>query len=614
LFTDMLETRSSISCIRVVREVVALVRNTLKKLEKNAFFYLEAGKQLPRIFGDIPPGLVGVPLEDIDPFYFHNKRTFIVLNKGKAIFRFSATLFIMCTILTNCCFMAMSEPAQWAKYVEYTFTGIYTFESLIKILARGFCINPFTFLRDPWNCLDFSVIVMAYVTEFVDLGNVSALRTFRVLRALKTISVIPGLKTIVGALIQSVKKLADVMILTVFCLSVFALIGLQLFMGNLRQKCVRSTAFFRDVINQKFSDSIFFFILPDNFFKVEGAKDALICGNASDAGKCPDGFECMKTGRNPNYGYTSFDTFGWAFLSLFRLMTQDYWENLYHHTLRSAGKAYMVFFVLVIFLGSFYLVNLILAVVAMAYEEQNQATIAEALLKEQEFQLAMEQLKKEQQTAQKAQETESILTADVSPFSSQGKGNLDRRKSSRLLSEGTEDGSNDKSAKIDTIEGMKVDLSPKTHPHQTHSLLVRTLSLRARRESQVSIFNFRPPNKDSEVDFADDEFSNHGDSDSRGGALALPWSKRRTSAQSTCSHSSQFFFPSLNINGKLFVAIDQNGISGQGPLSPLPLPTCTMEKVKEESVSNVLESDFEPLCDGTTRRRSLADLRLLEGM
>uniref|UniRef100_A0A8C1RMG5 Sodium channel protein n=1 Tax=Cyprinus carpio TaxID=7962 RepID=A0A8C1RMG5_CYPCA len=594
---------------------------------------LEAGKQLPRIFGDIPPGLVGVPLEDIDPFYFQNKRTFIVLNKGKAIFRFSATsalyifspfhpgkmdnvliflllsltgctlfsLFIMFTILTNCCFMAMSEPAQWAKYVEYTFTGIYTFESLIKILARGFCIGPFTFLRDPWNWLDFSVIVMAYVTEFVDLGNVSALRTFRVLRALKTISVIPGLKTIVGALIQSVKKLADVMILTVFCLSVFALIGLQLFMGNLRQKCVRTTTHCLNTTLPSFNNSTFF---------LDGAKDALICGNASDAGKCPDGFECMKTGRNPNYGYTSFDTFGWAFLSLFRLMTQDYWENLYHHTLRSAGKAYMVFFVLVIFLGSFYLVNLILAVVAMAYEEQNQATIAEALQKEQEFQRAMEQLKKEQQVAQKAQETESILTADVSPFSSQGKGNLDRRKSSRPLSEGTEDGSHDKSVKMDTMEGMKVDLTPKnhqTHPHlvlfggiQTHSLLVRTLSLRARRESQVSIFNFRPPNKDSEVDFADDEFSNHGDSDSRGGALALPWSRRRTSAQSTCSHSSQFFFPSLNINGKkLFVAIDQNGISGQGPLSPLPLPTCTMEKVKEESVSVFLMKNawviFSPL-------------------
>ncbi|MBN3293500.1 SCN1A protein, partial [Polypterus senegalus] len=52
---------------------------------------LEAGKQLPRIFGDIPSDIVGVPLDDIDPFYFNNKKTFIVLNKGKAIFRFSAT-------------------------------------------------------------------------------------------------------------------------------------------------------------------------------------------------------------------------------------------------------------------------------------------------------------------------------------------------------------------------------------------------------------------------------------------------------------------------------------------------------------------------------------------
>ncbi len=29
---------------------------------------------------------------------------------------------------------------------------------------------------------------------------------------------------------------------------------------------------------------------------------------------------------------------------------------------------------------------------------------------------------------------------------------------------------------------------------------------------------------------------------------------------------------------------------------------------------NVLESDFVPLCDGTMRLRSLADLRLLEGI
>lgn len=69
-------------------------------------------------------------------------------------------------------------------------------------------------------------------------------------------------------------------------------------------------------------------------------------------------------------------------------------------TLRAAGKTYMVFFVLVIFVGSFYLVNLILAVVAMAYEEQNQATMEEAEQKEAEFKAMLEQLKRQQEETQ----------------------------------------------------------------------------------------------------------------------------------------------------------------------------------------------------------------------
>ncbi|XP_041432758.1 sodium channel protein type 4 subunit alpha [Xenopus laevis] len=427
---------------------------------------LEAGKNLPLIYGDPPPELIGVPLEELDYFY-DTQKTFIVLNKGKAIFRFTATkalylldpfnpfrrgaikvlihslfsLFIMFTILTNCVFMTMSDPPPWSKNVEYTFTGIYTFESLIKIFARGFCIDSFTFLRDPWNWLDFCVIVMAYTTEFVDLGNVSALRTFRVLRALKTITVIPGLKTIVGALIQSVKKLSDVMILTVFCLAVFALIGLQLFMGNLRHKCVRwpppadyfmlydnstlNTTLYNDtMINSTLSNSTEVFdnytidwhaYLNDeaNFYFLDGANDALLCGNSSDAGKCPESYTCMKTGRNPNYGYTSYDSFNWAFLSLFRLMTQDYWENLFQLTLRAAGKTYMVFFVLIIFLGSFYLINLILAVVAMAYAEQNEATIQEEIEKEKEFQELLEQLKKHQENERRKSSVASVGLIDT---------------------------------------------------------------------------------------------------------------------------------------------------------------------------------------------------------
>uniref|UniRef100_A0A3B4DWQ8 Sodium channel protein n=1 Tax=Pygocentrus nattereri TaxID=42514 RepID=A0A3B4DWQ8_PYGNA len=352
---------------------------------------LEAGKALPFIYGDPPPELLNIPLEELDPFY-KAKKTFIVISKGNTINRFNAEpacyilspfspirrgairilihsyplniMFIMVTILSNCVFMTMSNPPEWSKIMEYVFTGIYTFEALVKILSRGFCMGDFTFLRDPWNWLDFMVISMAYVTEFVDLGNVSALRTFRVLRALKTITVIPGLKTIVGALIQSVKKLGDVMILTVFCLSVFALIGLQLFMGNLRHKCVLNP--FRG--------------LETSFNTTD---------NTTHTNSTFDWEEYIN--NQGNY----YDNFGWAFLALFRLMTQDFWENLFQLTLRAAGKTYMIFFVVIIFLGSFYLINLILAVVAMAYAEQNEATIAEAKEKEEEYARIMEQLKKQ---------------------------------------------------------------------------------------------------------------------------------------------------------------------------------------------------------------------------
>ncbi|XP_077686771.1 sodium channel protein type 2 subunit alpha-like isoform X17 [Eretmochelys imbricata] len=563
---------------------------------------LEAGKTLPFIYGDIPPGMVSEPLEDLDPYYI-NKKTFIVLNKGKTIFRFSATsalyiltpvnpvrkiaikilvhslfsMLIMCTILTNCVFMTMSNPPEWTKNVEYTFTGIYTFESLIKILARGFCLEGFTFLRDPWNWLDFSVILMAYVTEFVNLGNVSALRTFRVLRALKTISVIPGLKTIVGALIQSVKKLSDVMILTVFCLSVFALIGLQLFMGNLRHKClqwppdnstfeVNITSYLNSTmdvngtfVNTTVSTFNWKEYIEDetHFYILEGQRDALLCGNSSDAGQCPEGYICVKAGRNPNYGYTSFDTFSWAFLSLFRLMTQDFWENLYQLTLRAAGKTYMIFFVLVIFLGSFYLVNLILAVVAMAYEEQNQATLEEAEQKEAEFQQMLEQLKKQQE---EAQATAAVAAASVASRDLSGVGGLgellqssseasklssksakerrNRRKKRRQkeLSEAEDKGDVEKFPKSESEDSIRrksfrfsMEASRLTYekrftsPHQS-LLSIRGSLFSPRRNSRTSIFSFRGRAKDigSENDFADDEHSTLEDSESRRESFFAP--------------------------------------------------------------------------------------------
>ncbi|KAM6307312.1 sodium channel protein type 2 subunit alpha isoform 6-T6 [Aegotheles albertisi] len=665
---------------------------------------LEAGKTLPFIYGDIPPGMVSEPLEDLDPYYI-NKKTFIVLNKGKAIFRFSATsalyiltpfnpirkiaikilvhsypfslmfMLIMCTILTNCVFMTMSNPPDWTKNVEYTFTGIYTFESLIKILARGFCLEGFTFLRDPWNWLDFSVILMAYVTEFVDLGNVSALRTFRVLRALKTISVIPGLKTIVGALIQSVKKLSDVMILTVFCLSVFALIGLQLFMGNLRNKCLQwppdnSTfeiniiSYFNSTMDENgtfVNMTVSTFNWKDyiedetHFYILEGQRDALLCGNSSDAGQCPEGYICVKAGRNPNYGYTSFDTFSWAFLSLFRLMTQDFWENLYQLTLRAAGKTYMIFFVLVIFLGSFYLINLILAVVAMAYEEQNQATMEEAEQKEAEFQQMLEQLKKQQE---EAQATAAIAAASVASRDFSGVGGLgellesssevsklssksakerrNRRKKRRQkeMSEAEDKGDIDKFPKSESedsirrksfrfsTEGSQLTYEKRfTSPHQS-LLSIRGSLFSPRRNSKTSIFSFRGRAKDigSENDFADDEHSTLEDNESRRDSLFVPnqHGERRNSNISQASVSSRMV-PALPVNGKMHSTVDCNGVvSLVGGPSTLTSPTgqlilegtTTETEIRKRRLSSY-QISMEMLEDSAARQRAMSIASIL---
>nr|XP_031541999.1 sodium channel protein type 5 subunit alpha [Vicugna pacos] len=543
---------------------------------------LQASKKLPDLYGNPPRELIGEPLEDLDPFY-STQKTFIVLNKGKTIFRFSATnalyvlspfhpirrvavkilvhsffnMLIMCTILTNCVFMAQHDPPPWTKYVEYTFTAIYTFESLVKILARGFCLHAFTFLRDPWNWLDFSVIIMAYTTEFVDLGNVSALRTFRVLRALKTISVISGLKTIVGALIQSVKKLADVMVLTVFCLSVFALIGLQLFMGNLRHKCVRNFTMLNGTNGSVEADGLVWESLdlylnnPENYLLKNGTSDVLLCGNSSDAGTCPDGYRCLKAGENPDHGYTSFDSFAWAFLALFRLMTQDCWERLYQQTLRSAGKIYMIFFMLVIFLGSFYLVNLILAVVAMAYEEQNQATIAETEEKQKRFQEAMEMLKKEHEAlAIRGVDTVSRSSLEMSPLAPVTTHER-RSKRRKRMSSGTEECGEDRIPKSDSEDGPRaVNRLSITHGLSRTSLKPRS--------SRGSIFTFRRRDLGSETDFADDENSTAGDSESHRTSLLVPWPLRRPSSQGQPSPGTSTLGHVLN--GKRNSTVDCNGV------------------------------------------------------
>uniref|UniRef100_G3VEU9 Sodium channel protein n=1 Tax=Sarcophilus harrisii TaxID=9305 RepID=G3VEU9_SARHA len=369
---------------------------------------LEAGKQLPFFYGNIPTSMMSEPLEDLDPYYL-DKNTFIVLNKRKTIFRFNASpaLYILTpfhmirriSIKILISFMTIDVSFfhliyLWILVFRLSFIGLYTFEILIKILARGFCIGPFTLLRDPWNWFYIHILAYAYLSMFVNLESIPALGIFSLLRILKAISLTTGTRIIIGTLTRSAKMFCHMVILTMFCLSVFAVMGMQLFMGSLKHKCLpwpqeegNMTEIMLD--NERFDS-----------FLLEREMNVFLCGNSTFAGQCPEGYLCVKNGVNPDYGYTNFDNFGWAFLSLFRLMTLDFWESLYQQTLRAVGKTYVIFFVIVIFFCSFYLVTLKMAVVAMGYEKQNRATIRAAKRRQVKYQAMLYQREREQEAIQ----------------------------------------------------------------------------------------------------------------------------------------------------------------------------------------------------------------------
>eukprot|EP00094_Tigriopus_californicus_P000958 TCALIF_00927-PA protein Name:"Similar to para Sodium channel protein para (Drosophila melanogaster)" AED:0.11 eAED:0.11 QI:164/0.70/0.5/1/1/1/18/32/1532 len=282
---------------------------------------LEQGNDLPRRYGEFPLELANLPICDIDPYY-RDTRTFMVVSKGGAIYRFSAgnalfflspfhpirriallvlthpmfSFFIICTILVNC-FVMVQEDSEELASVEIIFTAIYTYESAIKLFARGLVMDKFTYLRDAWNWLDFIVIAMSYVTIAIDLGSFSALRTFRVFRAMKSVAVIPGLKTIVSAIMYSVKNLRDVIVLTIFVLAVFALLGLQIYMGVLSQICVKDFFTDSEFVNKTGNIDLDYELWTNNasnWFASPSTGQLVMCGNSSGAGNCPDGFTCLK--------------------------------------------------------------------------------------------------------------------------------------------------------------------------------------------------------------------------------------------------------------------------------------------------------------------------------
>lgn len=130
-------------------------------------------------------------------------------------------------------------------------------------------------------------------------------------------------------------------------------------------------------------------------------------------------------------------------------------------------------------------------------------------------------------------------------------------------------------------------LQPPLSPLPAHPLLATLSShpLSTRRGSQNSTFSSFRARINSEADFGDDEYSIHGDAfRSRTSSTATPW-KRRTG--SVRSHCSQIFTPSLNMNGRLNISLDQNGVTTADHHTPTSILAHSMERVREETVSYI---------------------------
>jgi hypothetical protein len=216
-----------------------------------------------------------------------------------------------------------TTPTQ--ELAENIFLALYTLEMILKILGLGFLFNKGAYLRDPWNILDFTIVMSAYVTviqeivTIIDNGGVkpqvtaedagqeglslNSLRSFRVLRPLKAVTSIKGLQILVLSVIKALPLLQETIIVLMSFFVVFAIAGTQLLSGLLKRRCINiETGIKID--------------LEDGFY---------FCGGNN---KCPDGYFCGKQNENPNYGVTNFDNLMYSLLVVFQCVTLEGWSDI----------------------------------------------------------------------------------------------------------------------------------------------------------------------------------------------------------------------------------------------------------------------------------------------
>ncbi len=116
---------------------------------------------------------------------------------------------------------AMAKSGELITMADNFILGIFVVEILTRIWAYGL-----KFWRDPWSIFDFAVVGISLVPA---TGNLSILRSFRILRILRLISTIKSMRNVVSGLLRALPGMGSIIMLLVLILYVFSVMATQLY-------------------------------------------------------------------------------------------------------------------------------------------------------------------------------------------------------------------------------------------------------------------------------------------------------------------------------------------------------------------------------------------------
>uniref|UniRef100_A0A3B5LQ11 Voltage-dependent N-type calcium channel subunit alpha n=1 Tax=Xiphophorus couchianus TaxID=32473 RepID=A0A3B5LQ11_9TELE len=238
---------------------------------------------------------------------------------------------------------------------EPYFIGIFCFEAGIKIIALGFAFHKGSYLRNGWNVMDFVVVLTGILATVGADFDLRTLRAVRVLRPLKLVSGIPSLQVVLKSIMKAMVPLLQIGMLLFFAILMFAIIGLDFYIGKFHRTC------FKNGTQEQVAD------FP--------------CGLEPPARTCGKGNICKEYWLGPNFGITNFDNILFAILTVFQCITMEGWVDILYNANDASGNMWnWLYFIPLIIIGSFFMLNLVLGVLSGEFAKER-----ERVEKRQEF-------------------------------------------------------------------------------------------------------------------------------------------------------------------------------------------------------------------------------------